>query len=414
MRKEAFHLVEHNHFVFIAENLRTGLLALRGDGVVLDRVYCTLTGERPELARELTGALLALRPERGIRTVLTGGRYCYSLFGTPDGKTILVGPNAVVNHDPFRHTLPLDGDAGLMHEDIYGLSIDNYLRVLLPSYNLYYEQMLTEAQYLESNFLNASDEHVQKGYQERLFTSREERFSHNPYSQEKRMLSAVETGDLVLLEECRRQEITDQTGPVRFGSLSDNAERSYRNLAICAVTLVSRAAIRGGINPELAFSLCDSYITQIERLTDLTHLASLTEKAKTSFCTMVKELRERTARADASAAKNPLVEKAKSYVFANLHRRVTLAQTAQKLHMNQNYLSELFKKTEGVSFSAFVLEEKLKLARKMLMYSDYSYVDIANYLGFSSQSHLGKLFREHYGMTLREFRNQYSANEYRD
>ena len=48
------------------------------------------------------------------------------------------------------------------------------------------------------------------------------------------------------------------------------------------------------------------------------------------------------------------------------------------------------------------------------MHSSYSYIDIANYLGFSSQSHLVKLFKEHFGMTPREFRNQYSTTEYQE
>lgn len=228
------------------------------------------------------------------------------------------------------------------------------------------------------------------------------------------MLSAIEQGDLVLLEECRRQEIIDKEGLQRFGKLSENTERSYRNLAICAITLASRAAIRGGVNPELAFSLCDSYILEVERLKNLNELEPLTEKAKVNFCTMVKEIKERQKHNTGSYCKNPLVEKAKDYVYANLHRKVTLRQTAETLYVNQNYLSELFNKTEGISFSAFVMTEKLNQVKRMLIHSSASYVDIANYVGFSSQSHMGKLFREHFGMTPREFRNQYSATEYEE
>ena len=47
----------------------------------------------------------------------------------------------------------------------------------------------------------------------------------------------------------------------------------------------------------------------------------------------------------------------------------------------------------------------------MLAYSDYSYSDIANYLGFASQSHLGRQKNE--GMTLREYRLRYGRNGFK-
>ncbi|MBQ8073287.1 MAG: helix-turn-helix transcriptional regulator [Clostridia bacterium] len=406
-------MVEHNHFVFIAEGLRTCLYAFFQDGSVLETVNRAMMEEAPALPEELKSTLMSLLPCEGIRTVLVNGKYTYSLFQTPD-RVLIVGPNLVINHQPYRYTVNVECPLVFQEDAVYELSIDTYQLVLLPSRNLYYEKRLSEAEYLNDNFLHPSEENVQKDYQELLFTAQEEQFSHNPYSLEKRMLSAIEQGDLVLLEECRRQEIIDTNGSKRFGTLSDNAERSYRNLAICAITLASRAAIRGGVNYELAFSLCDSYILEVERLKNLYGLQPLTEKAKTNFCTMVKEIRERQKRSEAAPIRNPLVEKAKDYVFANLHRKVTLSQTAEKLHVNQNYLSELFRKTEGVPFSSFIMTEKLKLARRMLMYSSYSYIDIANYLGFSSQSHFGKLFKERFGVTPREYRNQYSATEYQE
>ena len=49
----------------------------------------------------------------------------------------------------------------------------------------------------------------------------------------------------------------------------------------------------------------------------------------------------------------------------------------------------------------------------MLIYSEYSYLEITNYLGFPSQSYLGKRFKEETGMTLREFRTRYQVRGFR-
>lgn len=47
--------------------------------------------------------------------------------------------------------------------------------------------------------------------------------------------------------------------------------------------------------------------------------------------------------------------------------------------------------------------------QKLLIYSDYSYSEIASYLGYASQSHLGKQFKDMTGMTLRQYRELYGV-----
>ena len=46
----------------------------------------------------------------------------------------------------------------------------------------------------------------------------------------------------------------------------------------------------------------------------------------------------------------------------------------------------------------------------MLIYSPYSYIEIANYFGFASQSHMGREFKKVLGMTLSEYRAKYRRN----
>ena len=67
-------------------------------------------------------------------------------------------------------------------------------------------------------------------------------------------------------------------------------------------------------------------------------------------------------------------------------------------------------KDENITLTDFILKEKVKLARNLLSYSPYSYIEIATYLGFSSQSHLGKVFKKYTGMTMRQYREKYERN----
>ena len=53
----------------------------------------------------------------------------------------------------------------------------------------------------------------------------------------------------------------------------------------------------------------------------------------------------------------------------------------------------------------------VSLTKNLLTYSPYSYIEIATYLGFSSQSHMGKVFKKYTDMTLRQYRERYGREQ---
>lgn len=105
------------------------------------------------------------------------------------------------------------------------------------------------------------------------------------------------------------------------------------------------------------------------------------------------------------------VKRCKDYIFTHLHGKLSLARIADALSLNAAYLSNLFRQCEGISITEFIRKEKINLAQNLLMYSDYSYSEIAAYLGFASQSHLGTQFKKTVGMTLRQYREMYGLKE---
>ena len=69
-------------------------------------------------------------------------------------------------------------------------------------------------------------------------------------------------------------------------------------------------------------------------------------------------------------------------------------------------MSRLFKKETGDSVSAYIRRQKIDMAKNLLRYSDYSMIDIANRLSFSSQSHFIQQFRDIVGMTPKKYRDE--------
>src|SRR5574344_1981291 len=129
---------------------------------------------------------------------------------------------------------------------------------------------------------------VQKRFSSLMFSNRENGVFHNPYDQEQREMDAVEKGDTERLEKSIRENY-----PGKVGTLAHDPVRNAKNLAIVVITLASRAAIRGGLEPEIAFSLSDSYIHKVEELHTMDTLDHLMRHAEFQYAQMVHEIRER-------------------------------------------------------------------------------------------------------------------------
>jgi YesN/AraC family two-component response regulator len=105
---------------------------------------------------------------------------------------------------------------------------------------------------------------------------------------------------------------------------------------------------------------------------------------------------------------NYLVEMVKDYIYKYMHSTFSIMEMGKNLGVNSSYLSQVFKKTEGITIQQYVLRERIKISENLLMFSIYSLEEISSYLVFSSQSHFGKIFKSINGMTPQEYRKKNS------
>ena len=67
--------------------------------------------------------------------------------------------------------------------------------------------------------------------------------------------------------------------------------------------------------------------------------------------------------------------------------------------MSRQHLSRRFTQEAGVPLAAYIRIEKTEEAKRLLRYTDKHISSIAIFLGFSSQAHFSKVFKEITGMT---------------
>lgn len=326
-----------------------------------------------------------------------------------DESLFVIGPvrlyEGMVYKYPLRHQKEVP-ESWL--ESLHDCTPYALLNEILLLYNLFQEETLSLQEALNANCIGQRDLYdVQKRFTDIVFQNQETLFRHNPYDQEIREFTSIEKGDA---EQLSKSWEEDYIG--RVGILSKDSLRNCKNLGIVLVTLAARAAIRGGVLPDLAFSLSDSYINKIEDAKNPEAAISLGRKAEYQYTTLVKEIRQHHTSGRPDHEIDSKISRCKDYIGSHLHGKISTSDIAKALYINSSYLSDLFKKEEGITISEYILTEKMKLVKNMLIYSQYSYSEIASYLGFTSQSYLGKKFKQVTGLTLHQYREKYGVKEF--
>ena len=207
------------------------------------------------------------------------------------------------------------------------------------------------------------------------------------------MLEAVRQGDLALARKC--MEILDKTG--QAGKLSPNPLRQSQIIFISYITQITRAAMDGGVEEDLAYAMSDSYIQTSEKCTALSQIDRLRTRALMDFTNAVRHKKD-------SPPYSKAVRRAIGYIRSHVKEKISLSQIALASGLSSGRFSHLFREETGMTPFAYVKKERLETARSMLIYTDRPISEISAALCFSSESHFIQAFREYTGKTPGKYR----------
>lgn len=216
---------------------------------------------------------------------------------------------------------------------------------------------------------------------------------HNTLSIEQMILNIVRKGDLSALK-----DFISKAPAIQSGTIAKDQLRQAKNTFIVTATLVSRAAISGGLDIEDSLSLSDSYIQKCEMTTSIESIHNLQYRMVIDYTERVEKIKH---------GKNPskLVIDVNNYIRHHLSDYITVEKIGESLYMSRSRLSTEFKKETGIDLSVFITTQKIEEAKRLLRYSNKSFSEIAYYLGFSSQSHFTKVFKKYVNLTPNAYRS---------
>lgn len=216
--------------------------------------------------------------------------------------------------------------------------------------------------------------------------------THNALAVEEALTELIRKGDTVTLKRWM-----SEVPAVRGGTIAPNQLRQLRNTFIVAVTLASRAAIRGGMREDDAFTLSDGYIQRVELLSDPGKIMNLQYH-------MILEYTEQVEKLHRTKHTSKLATDVANYVRHHLSEPISTEKMAEAFYLSRPYLSAKFRQETGETLTDFILREKTEEAKRLLRYSDKSASAIGAYLGFSSHGHFIRVFKKYAGLTPNDFR----------
>lgn len=227
------------------------------------------------------------------------------------------------------------------------------------------------------------------------FLNREYSVKHSPFEKEFEFYDLVKKGDT--------EGVKRVMTPLASGGAGKLSEDPLRNLTyhfIVTIALMTRFCVEGGMEMEKAFTLSDLYILKADKCRSEQELHDLHMKAVLDFTENMKRI------ARGTVYSKPVVM-AMDYVYDNLHSRISEDDIAEYTSLSKSYLSRLFHKEVGVTLSSYIAVKRVEAAQNMLKYSEYSSLDISNYLAFTTHSHFISTFKKYTGMTPNQFRKKF-------
>ncbi len=107
----------------------------------------------------------------------------------------------------------------------------------------------------------------------------------------------------------------------------------------------------------------------------------------------------------------PHLKEVFDYIEANYHRGITLSNVADAVGYSAAYLTTTVAKRTGETVNGWIVKRRMAAARPLLMDTDQTIEQIATALGYQNACHFSRQFRQHHGVSPKNWRNQNQVSQ---
>ena len=156
---------------------------------------------------------------------------------------------------------------------------------------------------------------------------------------------------------------------------------------IVFISLCTRAAIEGGLSPEVAYSRGDAYIQDIM---DCANVADVANIGHTMYEDFIRMVHHRSQKKNISK----YIQSTCDFIDLHASEKLSLTEIAGRIGYTEYYLSRKFKQEMGISINDYIKKVKVDRAKTLLTATDLSIQEICDQLNFGSRSFFSEIFRK--------------------
>ncbi len=212
------------------------------------------------------------------------------------------------------------------------------------------------------------------------------------YMMEEKIMDAISRGDF--------DKAMHYSSDKSFSGLDNRTPstlRSKKNNLFVLNTLCRKAAERGKVHPIYLDEMSRRMAIRIESMSTPGEDKEVHREMLRKYCLMVQQ--------NSTTGYSPLMQKVINQISQNLSDpSLTLQKTASDLGLNKSYLSSLFKKETGSTFTNFVNKKRIDHAIFLLNTTDHLVHTIASICGINDMTYFTRIFKKEKGMTPTQYR----------
>lgn len=218
------------------------------------------------------------------------------------------------------------------------------------------------------------------------------------YMAEQKLLSNIREGNLNFRDALAEAQAL---GPDVMILAETPLEQLNTSLTVFTALCI-RAAIEGGMTPELAYAMGESYIQRIRSSESISQSERIGHTMYREFVQRVHDIRQR------SDLSKP-IRSCCDYIGLHLEDELTMDILARRVGYTVNYLSRKFTEEVGLTPSDYIKKVRIDRACLLLMTTDLPIPEIAFRLCFCNRGYFSSVFKKQLGMTPVEYRKRYQT-----
>lgn len=236
--------------------------------------------------------------------------------------------------------------------------------------------------------------YMTKQIKERKEKYKNTKFDNSVYlKREKSLLQYIRTGNRSKVEELLPKVCTDIE--ILFDFDLDGVKKGSLEL----ITLISRAAIDGGVEANISLDICREFTMKIGSYKTSEELFDGIYNIILKLIDIVYLLINNN--------QYSILKKAKEYINENYNNDISVKKIANYLYISDYYLCHLFRENLNYTVNDYITRVRVEKAVELMNNREMNIKDIMYKVGFSSQSHFTRIFKRILGVTPGVYRNKY-------